>query len=71
MKSVIDLSDPANSESGDAWFGLGPPLVIGIGFMALGAVLMTVWSRRERAFFERRAGVVRDDEEHDVVRVGA
>jgi amino acid transporter len=57
VKSVIDLSDPANSESGDAWFGLGPPLVIGIGFMLLGAVLMTVCSRRERAFFERRAEV--------------
>ncbi|HVF76930.1 MAG TPA: APC family permease [Solirubrobacteraceae bacterium] len=57
VKSVIDLSDPANSESGDSWFGLGPPLVIGIGFMALGAVLMTVWSRRERAFFQRRAEV--------------
>ena len=57
VKSVIDLSDPANSESGDSWFGLGPPLVIGIGFMVLGAMLMTVWSRRERAFFERRAEV--------------
>jgi amino acid transporter len=57
VKSVIDLSDPANSESGDSWFGLGPPLVIGIGFMALGAVLMTVWSRRERGFFDRRAEV--------------
>jgi amino acid transporter len=57
VKSVIDLSDPANSASAGAWFGLGPPLVIGIGFMLLGAVLMTVWSRRERAFFERRAEV--------------
>ncbi|HYN36430.1 MAG TPA: hypothetical protein VEV82_05590 [Actinomycetota bacterium] len=23
IKSAIDLSDPANSESGDSWFGLG------------------------------------------------
>ncbi len=61
VESVIDLSDPANSESGDAWFGLGPPLVIGIGFMALGAMLMAVWSRRERAFFERRAEVFTND----------
>jgi len=60
VKSVIDLSDPASSESGDAWFGLGPPLVIGIGFMLLGAVLMTLWSRREQAFFERRAEVFDD-----------
>jgi amino acid transporter len=57
VKSIIDLSDPANSESGNAWLGVGPPLVIGVGFMLLGAVLMVVWSRRERAFFEQRAEV--------------
>ncbi|MGH2942260.1 MAG: APC family permease [Solirubrobacteraceae bacterium] len=57
VRSVIDLSDPANSESGDAWLGVGPPLVIGIGFMALGAVLMLLWSREHRAFFRRRAEV--------------
>jgi amino acid transporter len=53
VKSIIDLSDPAKSESGSSWFGLGPPLVIGVGFMALGAVLMVAWSRRHRAFFRR------------------
>jgi len=57
VKSIIDLSDPANSDSGDSWLGVGPPLVIGVGFMVLGAVLMVVWSRRERAFFERHAEV--------------
>jgi amino acid transporter len=57
VKSIIDLSDPANSESGDSWLGVGPPLVIGVGFMMLGAVLMVVWSRRERAFFEQPAEV--------------
>jgi amino acid transporter len=57
VKSIIDLSDPANSESGDAWLGVGPPLVIGVGFMVLGAILMVIWSRRERAFFRRRAEV--------------
>ena len=31
VKSIVDLADPANSESGDSWFGLGPPLVIGVG----------------------------------------
>jgi amino acid transporter len=56
VRSIIDLADPANSESGDAWFGLGPPLVIGLGFMALGGLLMLIWSRRERAFFRQRAG---------------
>ncbi len=43
VKSCIDLSDPANSESGDSWFGLGPPLVIGIGFLILGLILMAIW----------------------------
>jgi amino acid transporter len=54
VKSIVDLSHPANSESGDAWLGVGPPLVIGAGFMVLGALLMLVWSRRERAYFDRR-----------------
>ena len=57
VKSIIDLSDPANSESQSSWFGLGPPLVIGIGFMVLGALLMVVWSRRHRAFFRGRPEV--------------
>jgi putative acetyltransferase len=26
IKSCVDLSDPANSASGDSWFGIGPPL---------------------------------------------
>ena len=56
VKSIIDLSDPANSTSG-SWLGVGPPLVIGVGFMLLGAVLMVVWSRNDRAFFRRRPEV--------------
>jgi amino acid transporter len=57
VKSVIDLSDPANSASQTAWFGLGPPLIIGIGFMVLGAILMVVWSRHDGAFFKQRPEV--------------
>jgi hypothetical protein len=57
VKSIIDLSDPANSASHSSWFGLGPPLVIAIGFMVLGALLMVVWSRRHRAFFRQRPEV--------------
>jgi amino acid transporter len=56
VKSVIDLSDPANSTSG-SWLGLGPPLVIGIGFMLLGVVLMLAWSRGHRGFFRQRPEV--------------
>ena len=57
VTSIVDLSDPANSASQASWLGVGPPLVIGIGFMVLGAVLMLVWSRRQRAFFRRRPEV--------------
>lgn len=43
VRSVIVLSDPAESSSGASWLGVGPPLVIGVGFLALGAVLMLLW----------------------------
>ena len=36
IKNAIELSDPANSESGNSWFGLGPPLVIAVFFLVLG-----------------------------------
>ena len=41
--SCVDLSKPENSESGDSWLGVGPPLVIGLGFLLLGVVLMLLW----------------------------
>ena len=59
VKSIIDLSDPANSESGNSWFGVGPPLVIGVSFMVLGAVLMVLWSRGNPAFFKQKMQVFR------------
>ena len=31
VKSVIDLSDPENSYTGESWLGVGPPLVIASG----------------------------------------
>ncbi|MPQ98915.1 amino acid permease [Modestobacter sp. I12A-02628] len=51
VESIGDLSDPANSDSGVAWFGLGPPLVIGIGIFALGIVVMLCWRVRDRRFW--------------------
>jgi amino acid transporter len=57
VKSCWDLSKPANSESGDSWFGLGPPLVIGVGFLILGAILMLFWRGSHPAFFRRRPEV--------------
>jgi amino acid transporter len=59
VKSVIDLSDPANSESGDSWLGLGPPLVIGIFFLLMGLGLMSWWRfTAGREFFLRKPEVV-------------
>ena len=53
-KSAIDFADPANSESGDSWFGLGPPLVIGVGLLLLGIPFMLAWWRGHPDFFRRR-----------------
>jgi amino acid transporter len=55
VKSIIDLSDPANSESGNSWLGLGPPLVIAIFFLLLGLVIMLLQWRVEPGFFRRRS----------------
>lgn len=58
VQSLIDLSDPANSESGDAWFGIGPPVVIAVGLMLVGAALMVYQRITMPEFFRRRPEVV-------------
>ena len=58
VKSCFDLANPANSESGDSWFGLGPPLVIGLGFLLFGLVLSFLQQRADPDFFRRRPEVV-------------
>jgi amino acid transporter len=55
VKSIIDLSDPANSESGESWFGLGPPLVIAGLFLLAGLVFMVLQWRAQPAFFRQQA----------------
>jgi amino acid transporter len=57
IKNGIELADPANSESGNSWFGLGPPLVIAVFFLVLGVVLMVIQWRAVPQFFRRRAEV--------------
>jgi amino acid transporter len=58
VRSAWDLSKPENSESGDSWLGVGPPLVIGVGLMLFGVVLMLIWySQGHREFFRRKPEV--------------
>jgi hypothetical protein len=57
FKNAIELSDPANSESGNSWFGLGPPLVIALFFLVLGFILMAVQWRAMPGFFRKRTEV--------------
>jgi amino acid transporter len=58
IENAIDLSDPANSESGNSWLGLGPPLVIAAFFTLLGIGLMLAQWRKEPAFFKLKPRVV-------------
>ncbi|MCB8901394.1 MULTISPECIES: APC family permease [unclassified Streptomyces] len=64
VRSVSDMSDPANSYSGTSWFGLGPPLVIGIGIALTGVLVMIVWRLRSPAFWEERPSVADPDLVH-------
>ena len=54
VKSCIDLAKPENSESGNSWFGVGPPLVIGLGLLAIGVPLMLLCMPKSREFFKLR-----------------
>ena len=56
IKNGIDLANPANSESGNSWFGVGPPLLIALFFLALGVVLMVVQWRADAGVLPAAAG---------------
>jgi amino acid transporter len=58
IKNGIELSDPANSESGNSWFGIGPPLMIAVFFLLLGIFFMVIQWRKLPAFFKLRPQVV-------------
>jgi amino acid transporter len=52
VKSLIDLAEPENSESGASWFGLGPPFVIGGLLLLVGVPLMLLWKVGHPEFFK-------------------
>ncbi|MHC3390937.1 APC family permease [Streptomyces lavendulocolor] len=56
-EAVIDMADPGNSYSGVSWFGLGPPLVIGLGIVVTGVAVMLVRRRSSAAYWSERPGV--------------
>jgi amino acid transporter len=58
--SIRDLSDPANSYTEQAWLGVGPPLVIGIGIFLVGLVVMFVWRAKDARFWQERPGIAGD-----------
>ena len=55
--SVRDLADPENSYTEQAWLGVGPPLVIGIGIVVLGLLLMFWWRTRDATYWQERPSV--------------
>ncbi|KOU56528.1 amino acid transporter [Streptomyces sp. WM4235] len=57
VESVGDMANPANSAGGVSWFGLGPPLVIGIGIAVVGVLVMCFWRLRDGRFWQERRGV--------------
>ncbi|MGW6218144.1 APC family permease [Streptomyces sp. NPDC055109] len=57
VEAVIDMSDPAHSYSEISWFGLGPPLVIGIAIVLTGMVIMFIRRVYSPAFWTARPGV--------------
>ena len=62
--SVRDQSDPDNSYSGQAWLGVGPPLVIGVGVFLLGVVFMFVWRAQEKRYWDEKPSLPDPDVVH-------
>ena len=57
IRSISDLNDPESSYSGVAWFGFGPPLVIGVGIFLVGVVFMFFWRIQDARFWQERPSV--------------
>jgi amino acid transporter len=53
-----DMRDPENSYTGEAWFGVGPPLVLALFIAVAGVVLVLWWRRQDSRFWQEQAGTV-------------
>ncbi len=61
IASLDSLWYPANSASGTSWFGVGPPFVIGVGFIVSGVIVMLLanrFAKRAKPFFARKMETV-------------
>jgi hypothetical protein len=56
--SGVSMANPANSETGEAWLGVGPPLVIGIGMFVVGIIFMVASRLFGSSFWYRKPCVV-------------
>ncbi|MGW1729265.1 APC family permease [Streptomyces sp. NPDC002306] len=61
VESVADMSNFENSYSGVSWFGVGPPLVIGIVITLAGLALMLVRRLVQPLYWSERPSVVDPD----------
>ncbi len=59
--SVIEMSNPENSYGGVSWFGLGPPLVIGMFLFVLGIVFMIASRLQQTPYWQERPTSVDPD----------
>ncbi len=61
IASLDSLYYPANSASGTSWFGVGPPFIIGLGFIVAGVIVMLfawLFVKRSKPFFARKMETV-------------
>ena len=58
IESIIDMANPENSYTGVAWFGVGPPLVIGVGIFLIGVLFMIFWRLTNKTFWLEKPSVV-------------
>jgi hypothetical protein len=56
FRSMVDLANPGASYSGGPFFGLGVPLVIGLGFLLLGVIIEILWRLSGHEGFSDAAG---------------
>ena len=69
VEATRSLAEADESYSGDAILGVSPPLLIGYGFLLLGAVLLVLWRLvGNPGFFDRRAFEAVEPEETGSVK---